>query len=392
MPHLMTDVDKRYRGIDKGVRTATDFTYYSDMSLWDTYRTFHPLANLLFPDFQRDFLHSLVQMAEDGGSLPRWPLSVGYGGSMLGNSAANVFADAMLAGSPDFPLEKAYEAARRVSMGDVPEGKPGLSGLDPYLTHGYVPDDVVGGAVARTLEYSTNDACIAKMAEALGRTEDAAAFGARSKYYANTFDAQGGFFAPKNLDGTFANYSPTSLESPFVEGTAWHYLFMVPHDVPGLITTLGGTDTFVSRLEEFMVEAENTHNPILPNAWYYHGNEPDLLASFLFTHAGRRDLTAKWTAWIADHWYALTPGGMAGNDDGGTLSSWYVFAASGLYPLSCTGEYTLGDPLFDRVVWHLPGGDLVIEQSADEPTLGGTAWTKPSIPHTRLVNGAELRL
>lgn len=364
MPTLLTDVDGRYRGLDKEVHdTGGAFTYYSDFSLWDTYRTFHPLANLLFPGPQRDFLRSLEAMAVEGGSMPVWPLAIGDTGSMIGTSADVVFADAYAKGFEDFDVETAYQALRALATGPPPPGNSGRDGLERCLEVGWCPADEMSGSVSKTLEYATDDYCLARFAADLGHADDAAMFGERAGAWEHLWD--GTFLAPRNADGSFGWYSEWSRSDAYVEGTPWQYLFMVPHDAAGLAAVMGGADAFVERLSAFMQGGRDDFSSIIPSNYYWHGNEPTILSPWLFGYGGRSDLTREWTTWVADAAYTLEPHGLAGNDDGGTLSSWYVFAAAGLYPLPCTDDYLLSAPLFDRVVWHLEGGDLDVRLGAD---------------------------
>jgi putative alpha-1,2-mannosidase len=170
---------------------------------------------------------------------------------------------------------------------------------------------------------------------------------------------------------------------------------MVPHDVPDLVGLLGGEAAFVAKLEEMLQAGRENFRFELPNGYYFHGNEPDIVAPWLFAFGGRQDLTTTWVAWVADTAYALDSGGLVGNDDGGTLSSWYVFAAAGIYPLPCTGEYALAAPLFDEVVLHLAGADLTVRRGADPDapaTLDGAVLDGPTVTHAAIAGGGVLVL
>ncbi|PKN53940.1 MAG: hypothetical protein CVU56_29165 [Deltaproteobacteria bacterium HGW-Deltaproteobacteria-14] len=395
MPTLLTDVDGRYRGIDKAVHTAEGFTYYSDFSLWDTYRTFHPLASLLWPDKQRDFLQSLVHMAADAGAMPTWPLATGETGSMIGTSADVVFGDAVDKGIPDVDWASAYAAMRAIATAPAPPGKSGRDDFTAWDDHHYVPSDMAGGSVSKTLEYAHDDFCLATLAAALGEDDDRALFAERAGWWANLWDADGGFLAPRRADGTVPDYGPEDFIDAYVEGTAWQYLFMVPHDAPGLAAIMGGPAAFTERLSTFMGRGRSDFIWEFPSNFYYQGNEPDLVAPWLFGFGGRPELTRFWTTWVADTMYALESWGLDGNDDGGTLSSWYVFAGLGFYPLTCTGDYALSSPLFDRVVVHRASGDVVITVGADatdEVRLDGAPHPSHLLPYTAIANGAALEL
>lgn len=395
MPTLLTDVDGRYRGLDKAVHTADGFLYYSDFSLWDTYRTFHPLVSLLWPDRQADFLRSLTAMAADGGAMPVWPLATGETGSMIGTSADVVFGDAYGKGIAGVDWEAAYAAMRALATAPAPAGKPGRDDFTAWDAHGYVPSDLASGSVSKTLEYAHDDYCLARLAEALGEDADAALFDDRATWWKHLWDADAGFLAPRQADGTIPAYAHDKVIAPYVEGTAWQYLFMVPHDAPGLVALMGDAATFTARLSTFMEEGRDRFLWELPSAYYYQGNEPDIVAPWLFGFGGRPELTRFWTAWVADHMYALESWGLDGNDDGGTLSAWYVFAGLGLYPLTCTGDYALSAPLFDRVVVHRAAGDVVITLGPDpdgEVRLDGAVHPSHLLAHDALASGATLEL
>jgi len=396
MPNLLTDVDGQYRGLDKEVHSTDGWLYYSDLSMWDTYRTFHPLGVLLWPDDNLDFLKSLGAMARDGGTMPTWPLATGYTGSMIGTSADVIIADAVDKGQVDWDIEGAWGYMYDLATGPAPSGKPGRDDYEMCTQYGYCPADLVGGSVSKTLEHSTNDYCLARLADYLGKPDEAAFFDARWPIYKELFDpAKGGFFAPRASTGEFLEYSTITATEHYIEGSPWHYSMMVPHDAAGLVELYGGQEAIVERLTLKMEGMRDNFELWLPNGYYFHGNEPDLVSPWMFSFGGRRDLTASWVAWIADNNYTLEQGGLAGNDDGGTLSSWYVFAAAGFYPLPCTGEYVLGAPLFDRIVLSLPGGELEVLSDPDPmatPTFNGQPIEGPTIAHDTIINGGTLVL
>lgn len=367
MPTIWSDVDGRYRGFDGNVHQAKGWTYYTDMSFWDTFRTQHPLLTLMWPERQRDMMRSLVAMRSQGGYVPKWPMGMGDTGSMIGQHGASVVADTWLKGVRDFDAESLYESMKATANAPGPPGSYGNRDCFPWYTDpawGYCPADRTDDAVSKTLEYAFNDFCLAEMARDLGRLDDEAVFRARAKNYTTLWDSETGFFRPRKEDKTFVTpFAPDTWDSGayYTEGSAWQWLWFVPHDVAGLRALMGGDDRFVSKLSEFFTLARDNFSFVLPTPWYFHGNEPDLHAPFLFIEAGRPDLTQVWARWVLDANYRNAWNGLVGNDDGGTLAAWYVFVASGLYPWPCFPGYFLTVPRFDRVVWHLPKGDLVIE-------------------------------
>ncbi|MEQ1501167.1 MAG: GH92 family glycosyl hydrolase, partial [Myxococcota bacterium] len=328
MPRTYRDVDGRYRGLDGEVHTA-DFAYLSDLSLWDTYRTVHPWFALVQPDRQREVLQSLVRMTEDGGSVPRWPLGHGYTGGMIGSPASIVFADSAAKGIDGWDEGVAFDAAYAQATGPVsPEGR---EGVEDWTTLGYVPSDVGAGA-SLTLEYAWADATTALWGRSLGRDAEADTLAALGRNWRNIWDPDAGFLRAKARDGSFAPFtSEFRWTSDYTEGNAWHYLWTVPYDVDGLIEVEHGGDreAFFARTADYWQEVFAEPDDAAPDDWYWHGNEPVLHYAWLGSLAGRTDLTVDAVRWILAHRYAPTPTGLDGNDDAGTLSAWYLWAATG---------------------------------------------------------------
>jgi putative alpha-1,2-mannosidase len=159
---------------------------------------------------------------------------------------------------------------------------------------------------------------------------------------------------------------------------------------------LGGTERALERLEEMMVEGKLQHEDetfldALYGTWYWHGNEPGLHIPWLFALAGSPDETRRWVHWVQENEYKATPDGLAGNDDGGTLSAWYVWAALGMYPLAGTDRYVLGAPMFDRVEVHPDDGSeaIVVTRSGEgfKATIdrNGEVWSQPDFTHADLL-------
>lgn len=401
MPTIWSDVDGCYRGFDGAVHSANGFVYYTDMSFWDTFRTLHPLLTLILPDRQRDMLKSLEMMLKQGGYVPKWPMGMGDSGSMIGQHGSSVVADSFLKGVQDFDVHALYHALK--AQADFPTPAWGYGGRDcfPWYVdpdYGYCPADKVDGSVSKTLEYAFNDYCLSRLAEELGYLEDAERFRARSKNYRSLWDADTGFFRPRKEDGSFLTpFSPDAWEDnkAYVEGTAWQYLWFVPHDQQGLIALFGGHEPFVSKLEQFFSLAQENFTFLAPTPWYFHGNEPDLHAPFMFVDASKPTKTAKWASWVLRANYKDTWDGLVGNDDAGTLSAWFVFVASGLYPWVCSTGYYVFPPMFEKVIWHLPEGDLIVEKLArDEadlvPFWKNTKLQRWWIEHDELKKGGHL--
>ena len=410
MPTINSDVDGSY--VYGGVEARIEHgAFVSDLSLWDTYRTLHPLYHLIAPESGADAVRSLVAMAGAGRGFPRWPLANGESGTMLGASADVVLADARIKlGEIDgVDWEAALDSLTGAALDPAlpPEQRGGRSPSDEYIELGYVPD-TVGRSVSTNLEYAVDDHALAQMARLMGRDDVAATLAERSRSYRLLYDPATETFRPRRADGTFVpagdDYSPLDFGEEFAEANALQMLWAPLHDPAGLAELLGGGDVLVERLDALFTEAaeELQANPLdvllanaTPRPFYWHGNEPDIHAAYLFAQVGRDDLTQRWLGWITGELYDDTPFGLAGNDDGGTLSSWYVWTALGIYPIAGSDRYMIGAPLFSRVRVTTPDGPLVIEtEGSGEGVAGvsidGAALEAPVLTHDRL-GGSTLR-
>jgi len=406
MPTIWSDVDGRYRGFDKQIHQTSGWHYVTDMSLWDTFRTTHPLYALVWPDVQRDALHSLAAMKTQGGYVPKWPMGGGEGGSMIGAHGASVAADSYLKGITDFEIDTLYDGLKQILSGPLPPGAYAeLGGIQDFIDKGFVNVDGESGSVSKTLEYAYDSFCMAEWAKALGKKDDAAMWASRAGNYKHLWDPKTQFFRAKHKDGSFTEpfdprYWSFDGNPEYVEGSAWQWLWFVPHDEQGLRGLFGSDQAFVQKLEFFFAEAKLGFDFLLPTTFYYHGNEPDIDAAFLFSAAGRPDLTQKWSRWILETNYKTTPDGLIGNDDGGTLAAWYVFAALGLYPKPCVPGYSVTAPLFDKATVHLPGGDLVVQATgaaAGKVKVKTASWngkvlTDMWLSHAEVAKGGTLVL
>jgi predicted alpha-1,2-mannosidase len=307
-------------------------------------------------------LRTLEAMGTQSGVYPRWPAAIGEGGSMIGSSADLLFAggaaknllpDAFFAAQFDRILSSA--AARR-------EGY-----VEDTLTLGYVANDRHGGSVSLSVEFAYNDGMLADLAERLGRPE-AAELRTRSHYWRNHLNPESGFLEPRDADGTF---KPRRFEQifhsggPYVEGSAWHWRFSAFHEPEALAEALGGTEALHSALTEYFGRSwmlNDTYTAAIPDPHYWHGNQPSLHVLWLWHTAGDRVALVDWLRNIQRIVYRPTPTGRPGNDDGGTMSAWYLFAAVGMYPVAGSDRYWLGAPLLPRIELRTgPGRVLRIE-------------------------------
>ena len=374
MPNLRSDADGSYLGFDGAVHVEPDQPFYSDMSFWDTYRTAHPLYNLVYPDHGAHFARSLVRMAEQsGGCLPRWPCGHGDSGSMIGDPADIVLTDTWLKGITDFDVEGAYAAAKLCADNPRPDTalSGGRHGIDGYLSRGWVASDEHSGGVARTMEYTWADHAMSNWASSLGYDDDAQRYGDRSRYFLNLWDPETEFFRARDSAGDMEpleDFNELAWQDEYTEGNAWQYLWLAPQDARRLADRMGGQDAILERLDEFFELSTEEEEDIWPELYYWHGNEPDIHAPYLYALLGEPGRGAPWVQWVRETRYGSGPDGVDGNDDGGTLSAWYVLSALGVYPIAGTEVYALGPPVFPHAEVDTLGGTLSIEAS-------GSPWT-----------------
>lgn len=400
MPRVYSDVDGRYRGVDQQIHADPGFRFHNDFSGWDTFRTLHPWYLLARPERQVEMVQSLVQMADDGGVLPRWPLAHGYTGGMIGTPMHQVLAETWLKGWREgWDAERAFDYAWQGTSTAQPRAS--RSGVDHYMESGWVAWEHTGGPAAHTLEYAWSDHALARWGEALGRPEAAEAL-RLSHNWKNTFDPETGFFWGRGVDGSFRpSREPTDWSESFVEGSAWQYLWMVPYDLPGLIEVQHGGDraAFLARYDDFWRQTYAQEQNFLPGLYYWHGNEPDIHYAWMGSLAGAPEHSGPPARWVMDTLYDDGPVGLDGNDDGGTLSAWYLLTAVGLYPVAGTPDYGVGVPLFERVEIDLPNGEMIVVDApgaslatpyATRVWLGGDPLDTSVITHDALLAGGTL--
>ena len=363
LPRQFSDVSGSYPEFagSGAMREASDFTYYADFSVWDTYRAVHPLLTITSPDRTQDMVQSLIAKAEQGGWLPIFPSWNNYTSAMIGDHVTSIIADAYTKGLTGFDAEKAYQymyqnATQTPTYDEYVDGK-GRRALLPYLEYKYIPlEEPITEAfhreeqVSRTLEYAYDDFMVAIMAVALGYQEDADKLLERALYYRNIVDPETGIVRGRYRDGTwFKPFDPKERTYEFItEGSPWHYTWYVPHDVAGLIDLMGGPEVFIERLDTLFDEGE-----------YWHGNEPGHQVPYLYAYAGAPWKTQQRIREILAEEYSSGPGGLSGNDDAGQMSAWYVFSTLGFYPVSPgLPYYVIGTPFFPEVELRVDDGNV----------------------------------
>lgn len=365
MYHLMTscskfnDVDREYRGADGKVHKA-DFTNYTTLSLWDTYRAAHPLMTVAFPEMQRDFAQTFLNIYKQQGRLPVWHLMGSETDCMVGNPGAIVLADLTMKGFVE-DKELALEALKATQMKDI-------RSLGLLKEHGYIPWNLEpeNETVAKALEYCAADDGVAKVAKLLGKSDDYEYFFNRSRSYKKYYDPETRFMRAVGTDGKFRlPFNPFFAEhrtNDYTEGNAWQYTFLVPHDVKGLIKLFGSDKAFMSKLDSlFFVEgwAGDNASPDMSGmtGQYAHGNEPSHHVIYMYNYAGRPDKAAPLLRKMLNEMYLDQPDGLSGNEDVGQMSAWYILSSVGLYQVDPVGgRFVIGSPLFDKATVNVGGG------------------------------------
>ncbi len=399
-PTDFTEANNQYVGFDKQAHDAGARRYYTDLSLWDTFRTEHPLLNLIDPTRSADIMQSMTLMYEQGGGIPKWALLYGDTGSMIGTSADIAFADAFVKGVRDWDYQTAYEGCYAHATGPV--AVSGREDIEDYLNVHWICEDHESRGTSIILEFADEDAALSSWAAAMGLSADADMFLTHSKYYKNHFDPKTHFLRARNCDGSWAMpfYPEYPFSEQYVEGDAWHWTFYAPRDPQGLIDLFGGDKPFVDALDwAFDKEYSETLDlNWLPDLYFWFGNEVSIFHVFMFTFAGRPDLTQKYARWILGEYFRDDPDGLDGNDDMGAYSSWYVFASLGFFPVAGSDQYVITSPLFDGATLHLDGGELVMtaqNNSADNMyvqsvTINGEPLATPFFTHDQIVHGGTI--
>ena len=395
-PRAYSDVNGTYTGADGKVHQAEHFTYRTIFSGWDVFRSQYPLLTIIRPDVVNDTVNSLMQQAELSGNgyLARWEIVAAESGCMIGDPAVSVFAEAYLKGIRGYDATKAYELCRQT----VETTKENGNHRPRYRELGFVP-----GSVSVTLENAYFDYCAGRMAEALGKTNDAQRLRLRSLSYRNIYDRSVGNMHAKSADGSWTKWEgATKHGQGCVESNPYQQGWFAPQDTAGLIDLMG-QDYFLSYLTDFF---EKTPMSFKWNDYCNHANEPVHHTAYLFTYAGKPWLSQKWARIIMGRAYGAGVKGLCGNEDVGQMSAWYILSAIGFHPVSpVDGIYVIGSPLFDEVTLQLdqhyyPGSRFTVRTRNNTPqncyvqsaTLNGKPLTRAWLRHAEVVAGGTLEL
>ena len=371
-----------------------DGYYYAGTGFWDTFRALYPLVNLLFPEMNAKMMEGLEHCWKESGWLPEWS-APGLSNCMIGNNSASVVADAYLSGVRGrFDIEELWKALVHGAENAHPKMEAvGRCGAKEYLALGYVPRDIgIHHNAARTLEYAYDDWCLYRLAEALGKQDEAEKFRRRSENWKNVMHPEKKIACGRNRDGSFnKDFNPLSWGGDFTEGNAYHWTWSVFHDVSGLMAVMGGEKEFERRLDEIFAlpasaaEYSYYHGPIhefremqiAGMGQYAHGTQPIQHMIYLYDWCGEWGKAQQRAREVMDRLYRPTPDGYCGDEDNGQTSAWYVWSALGMYPVCpASGEYALGAPRFDRIEVTLPDGKRlnIVADGAE----GKTVFTRTS--------------
>ena len=362
-PVLYSDVNGDFRGMDDKVYSDNGFTNYSIFSLWDTYRTLHPMFTIIVPELLPDMINSMLSIYDQNGKLPIWPLYMDETNCMPGYSSVPVIADAYMKGIKGFDAERALRYM--VSTATNPKQK----GVSDFMKYGYIPADCIGEATSINLEYAADDWGLAQMAKQMGKDDLYEQFIKRGKSYKLLFDKSMLKVHPKLKNGSwFEPYSPFRVDhknnlGDFTEGNGWQYTFMVPQDPDGLIRLHGSDGVFIKNLDELFVAEGWLGEDVPPDVsgfvgQYAHGNEPVHHIPYLYAYAGAQWKTAERVRMLQEKFYTAEPDGYCGNEDCGQMSAWHIMSALGLFQVNpSNGVYVIGSPSFTKATIHLSDGN-----------------------------------
>ena len=405
-PSVFNDVCGEYRGADGEVHQG-DFTNYTTLSLWDTYRAAHPLQTLIHREKQTDIAQTFLHIFDQQGKLPVWHLMGNETDCMVGNPGVPVLADLVLKGF-DVDATAALNAMTTSAMLD--ERSMGLLKQYGYIPYDLEPDKET---VARGLEYALADWCIARVAKLTGDQENYDYFLNRSKSFQHYFDKQTHFMRGKDSKGQFrpiTEFDPLSTKhrnDDYCEGNAWQYTWLVPHDVHGLVKLFGSEKAFVAKLDSLFTVEGDLGDEASPDVTgligqYAHGNEPSHHIIYMYNYVGQPWKAARLLRQVLREQYRNDLDGLSGNEDVGQMSAWYVLSSIGLYQEEpAGGKYIIGTPLFNEATINVGDGKTFTVNAVNNSdiniyiqsaTLNGKRYNKSYIDYRDIIAGGTLEL
>ncbi len=402
-PCMFNDVNRDYRGSDDQVHKGADFVNYTVFSLWDTYRAAMPLMTVIHPEKINDIANTMLHIYKEQGKLPVWHLWGNETDCMVGNPGVVAMADILVKGFDGFDKDLAYEALKNSEM------RPDR-GQDLRMKYGFIPaDKSFEESVAFDMEYAIADGAMAQACKYLGKEEDYDYFLNRSHSYRNYFDSTTLFIRGKNADGKFIEpFNPYQSEhraDVYCEGNAWQYTWLAPQDFAGLVNIYGSEGKLIERLDSLFsadskIVGENKSNDISGLIGQYaHGNEPSHHIIYFYTMAHQPWKTADLAGQIYKDFYFNDPNGLAGNEDVGQMSSWYILSSLGFYQAEpAVPRFWFGKPAFDKAQVKVPGGTFTVvadglsvaNKYIQSIKLNGEDYKLPYIEYSDIYRGGEL--
>lgn len=350
-PNIVSDANGEYLGADfKIQKTTNQRDQYSSFSVWDTYRTQAQLLAWLFPKQSSDMVQSLVDFADQSGGYGRWILANIETGIMQGDPTPILIANSYCFGAKDFDVQNAFKHMKNGAT--IPRLRSQNQEIRPYLEeyikHGHT-------FASMHLEYTSSDFAIGQFAlQALNDEDQYNFFLKRSKSWQNIYNPK-----IKWLNSKYPNNIWKDINHDWREGTYKNYFWMVPYDLDGLIQKIGGKKIAQQRLDSLFVRLDARYE----DKWFASGNEPDFHVPWVYNWTDEPEKTSKTINRIHNEMYQNSPSGLPGNDDLGTMGSWYVFSSIGLYPvIPGVGGFALNLPKFKKIEIKLPNDVLTIQK------------------------------
>lgn len=401
-PQTWNDVNGDYMGSDFHVYREADFQNYTTWSLWDTYRSLHPLSTLIMTDKLYDYAQTMLHICDQQGELPVWHLMSCDTYCMVGCPAVPVLADIILKGVPNIDSTKAAEAIKK----SLTMNSRSMQWMEQI---GYVPYSPSNSQnIGRSMEYFLADWAGAQALAKLGFPDESAHFAQRSMGYKMLFDSDLLYIRAKDDKGNFRStegFNPCYQTNDYTEGNPWQYSFLVPHDVTGLMECFGGRDIFISRLDSLFLADSQLNDGANPDitgliGQYAHGNEPSHHVIYLYNYAGQPYKAARRLRQVMNELYDDQPAGLCGNEDVGQMSSWYILSAIGLYQVEpCGGKWQIGSPIVNEAKLHVASDKtftILTHDNSDtniyvqKVLLNGNEVTQSWIDHSDIIQGGTL--
>jgi len=400
-PNIYMDADRKFKSTSGKIYVATDFDNYTNFSLWDTFRALHPLYTIIHPKMTSQFIRSFLERYDHNGRM----LIMEFDGvegeepPMIATHSLSVLADGYVKGIRDYDVPKAFEAMKKLADDNIRPEKP------LYLQYGFIPSDIKGQSVSRTLEYSYDDWCVTRLAKDLN-PKDNLTYSIRGEFYKNIFSKEVNFMRGRKSNFEFVEkFDPMETINHYTEANAYQYSTFVPQDISGLIDLIGGDKVFENWLDScFSVRIDfskiNLSDVTGLIGQYAHGNEPSHHIAYLYDYVGAPWKTQKMARQILSTLYSNKPDGIDGNEDCGQMSAWYVMSAMGIYAVTPGMDYyAIGSPLFDKVMINLENGkkfEIIAKNNSDKniyiqsATMNGQLYSKTYLKHQEIMDVGQI--